>query len=166
MPRDMNAERASRATSDRSILLGPYTFNRVMSARPEVLIGFSQPVDPSGSTGVDQEVIDRFDETILKLMEPTAKRTATGEEVDTRAAWREMRETGDENGVVSFADMGEIATELLGGVVERPTDQPSDSPDGSTSQPTGTSSTGSLPSPEPASTNSTPVAPSTPSIPA
>src|SRR3954447_10327257 len=123
MPRGMNAERASRATSDRRILLGPYTFVRVISARPEVLVGFSMPMDATGASGVDQAVIDRFDESILALLETTSIRTDTGDVVDTREAWREMREVGDEHGVVSFADMGEIVVELLGGVVERPTEQ-------------------------------------------
>lgn len=162
MPTDYNEARAQRASSDRDLTIGPYTFRRVASAGPEVLVELNRP---EGSN-VDQEVIDKFDSTVLQLLEPVARLTATGAEIPAKEAWRIMRFAGDDYGVLSFADMGVIVTDLVSGLVERPTEQPSDSPGGSTTPLTGTSSTGTSPSEVPTSTLSTPAAPSTPSTPA
>lgn len=162
MPKDLNEARIQRATSDREIKLGPFVFTRVVAAAPEVLIGFHRP----DSTTVDQEVLDRFDDTIIALLEPTTLDTRTDRRVESAEAWRHMRQVGDEYGVITFNDMGEIVTMLLEGVVERPTEQPSESSDGSETPPTGTGSTDDSPSPEPRLMHLTPVASATPPTPA
>lgn len=173
MPKDYNAARSQRASSDRGMQIGPFIFTRVVSAEPEVLIGFNRPDDAQlAGSGVDQAVINRFDETILILLEPLAIDTripADGvmpREVPAKDAWDYMRHTGDENGVISFSDIGEIVADLLGGVVERPTEQPDGSPTGSETPPTGIASTETSPSEVvPHSILSTLGAPSTPSTP-
>lgn len=152
MPEDLNVTRKMRATSDRGILLGPFRFERVISAEPEVLVGFHRPDE----TSVDDEVIKRFDETILVLLEPLTTNVETGSKVPTEEAWTHMRRVGDENGKISFMDMGELIKILLGGVVERPTDEPSDSQDGSKTLSGGTSSTVLSPSEAVMSPPSTP----------
>lgn len=162
MPRDFNAERSARATSDREFILGPFTFKRVVSAAPEVLLGFHRPDE----TNLDQAVLDRFDETTLALIENDVIDNRTGEKVPKAEAWHFMRHEGDENGVVAFTDMGEIVTMLLGGVVERPTESPSDLSDGSLTPSTGTNSTDTSLSEEPVSTPLMHVVPSTPVTPA
>lgn len=156
---DFNEARRARSMSERRFYLGPYTFKRRPTVPPEVLSMYSI----AGNDGDDGDTIKRFETALLDLVEPTAIRTETGEELATTEAWQYMRFTGDENDVVSFEDMGSITQWLISGVVERPTGQPSDSSDGSPDPGTGTTSTPGVPATERTSTTLTAVAPVTPS---
>lgn len=159
-PLDFNKARAKRAMSERRFYLGPYTFKRRPTVPPEVLSMYAI----AGQDGDDADTIQRFERALLELVEDKACVTDTGEVIPTTQAWEFMRRTGDENDVVSFEDMASITEWLIAGVVERPTMPPSDSPGGSPSRATGTSSTGTSPTPvEHPSILLTPDGPSTPS---
>lgn len=160
-PIDFNEARAKRSMSERRFLLGPFTFKRRPTIPPETLSKYAA----AGRDGDDTNTIQNFENALLELVERTAEYTATGEKIPTTEAWGFMRTTGDENDVVSFEDLASITQWLVSGVVERPTGQPSDSPDGTPTPTPGTSSTGISPSEEPASMTSMLAAHSTPSTP-
>lgn len=149
-----NAARAARASSNRSFALGPYAFKRRLSVPPEVIIGFNSAV--SMIQGDDSKALETLDDTIASICEGVAIDTRTGLEVPFVDAWGYMRHTGDEYGVIDLNDLRDVCEWLVSGVVERPTLQPSDSSDGSPTPTPGMPSMGGLPSPEPASTISTP----------
>jgi hypothetical protein len=159
--KDFNVERAERTAAERRFYLGPYTFRRRPTIPPEVLSSYAA----AGRDDDDQDTIVRFEQALLDLVDANAVVTATGQEVATRAAWTQMREEGDENDVISFADMAAITKWLVEGMSGRPTGEPSDSPDGSPEQETGMTSTGLSSSEVPTSRISIPAAPSTPSTP-
>jgi hypothetical protein len=156
---DFNEARRERSTSERRFTLGPYTFKRRSTIPPETLSKYAS----AGQDGDDANTVRNFEEALLELVERTAVITETGEEVTTEDAWHFMRYTGDEYDVIGFEDLASITQWLISGVVERPTGQPSDSPDGSPTPSTGTTSTvGSQPE-APALTILTPGGPVTPS---
>lgn len=163
-PVDFNAPRAERASTERRWTLGPYTFRRRATVPPEVLMSYSQ----SGRDGDDLGVIERFEKALLDLTEKICIEKlpdGTTREVATADAWRFMRETGDENDVVSFDDLTAITKHLVGSAIERPTGEPSDSEDGSPTPATGMTSMVGSPSPAMISIVSTPDAPATPLTP-
>lgn len=152
---EFNERRAARA-KDCDFELGPYTMSRQASVAPELIMDFRSGVEEAGGEDVGSlEVLER---TIKALCHPDAKVTATGERVSFEDAWRFMRVTGDEFGPLDLQDLSALVQWLVSGVVQRPTGQPSDSPDGSTIPPTGTTSTVLSPSEEPLSLASMPAA--------
>jgi hypothetical protein len=156
-PKDFNAARIERSMSERRFTLGPYTFKRRPTIPPEVVTKYST----GGVDGDDQDAVRRFEEALLELVERTALITETGEAISTDEAWQIMRFQGDENDVVSWEDMMDVTEWLIAGVVERPTGQPSDSPDGSPTQATGMTSMPGSSGTEPTLTILTPVGPVT-----
>jgi hypothetical protein len=158
---DFNEARRKRSMSERRFTLGPYTFKRRPTIPPETLSKYAT----AGDDGDDGNAVRNFEQALLELVEPQAILTESGEQVSTADAWRVMRFEGDENDVISFEDLAAITSWLVAGVVERPTGQPSDSPDGSPTPPTGTTSTpGSQPE-APTLTVLTPAGPVTPFTP-
>lgn len=149
-----NQARATRATSDRSFALGPYTFKRKLSVPPEHIVGFKRQVIDAGDD--DSTQLETLDTTIRNLTEDTAWLTATSEEVPFEQAWHTMRFEGDEFGVLDVRDLGDLCEWLIAGVVERPTGRPSDSPGGLTTPTPGMPSMASSPSEAPPLTISTP----------
>lgn len=158
VPMDFNEARRKRSMSERRFTLGPYTFKRRPTIPPETLSKYAN----AGNDGDDGNTIVAFESALLELVEKEAVVTETGQAISTADAWRVMREEGDENDVISFEDLAAITNWLVAGVVERPTGEPSDSPDGSPIPPTGTTSTPGVPLGEPTSIPSTPAALSTP----
>jgi hypothetical protein len=158
---DFNEARRQRSMSERRFTLGPYTFKRRPTIPPETLSKYAS----AGQDGDDGNTVRRFEEALLELVEPTAVLTDSGEQVQTSDAWQFMRFQGDEHDVVSFEDMANITQWLIAGVVERPTGQPSDSPDGSVTPDTGTNSTPGSPPEAAILTALTPAGPVTPSTP-
>lgn len=158
-PMDFNQARRERSMSERRFTLGPYTFRRRPTIPPETLSKYAT----AGQDGDDANTITRFEQSLLELVERDAEVTDTGEKISTADAWKFMRFTGDENDVVSFEDLAAITQWLVSGVVERPTGQPSDSPDGSPVPGTGTTSTPGSQGMEAISTNSMPAGLVTPS---
>lgn len=156
---DFNEARRKRSMSERRFTLGPYTFRRRPTIPPETLSKYAT----SGNDGDDTNTIRNFEEALLELVEREAEITETGEKIQTGEAWQIMRYTGDENDVISFEDLAAITQWLISGVVERPTGQPSDSPDGSPTPATGTTSTPTSPPGAPISTVLTQDGPVTPS---
>jgi len=156
---DFNEARRKRSMSERRFTLGPYTFRRRPTIPPETLSKYAT----AGQDDDDGNTIRNFEEALLELVERTAEVTETGETISTEDAWQFMRFTGDENDVISFEDLAAITQWLVSGVVERPTGQPSDSPDGSPLPETGTTSTPGSPLAAPISTVLTPAGPVTPS---
>lgn len=142
-PKNFNEPRQARSESERRFLLGPYTFSRRATAAPELLLRFQS----AGEDGDDRNVIQIFDETISALIEPHALVTESGVAVDALEAWKQMREEGDENGVIGMEDIEGIVEYVVAGLTERPIGEPSVSSDGSQTPETGTSSTGTSPSP-------------------
>lgn len=159
MPHDFNEARRKRSMSERRFTLGPYTFKRRPTIPPETLSKYAT----AGNDGDDDNTISKFEEALLELVERDATISETGEAISTEDAWRFMRFDGDENDVISFEDLAAITSWLVAGVVERPTGQPSDSPDGSPNPETGTSSTPGSPVEAPTLTVLTPGGPVTPS---
>lgn len=158
-PYDFNTARRERSMSERRFYLGPYTFSRRPTIPPETLSKYAN----AGGDGDDGNTVRNFEQALLELVERQAVITDTGEAISTEEAWQFMRFTGDENDVISFEDLAAITQWLVAGVVERPTGQPSDSPDGSPSQETGTTSMPISPLGAPISTVLTPAGPVTPS---
>jgi hypothetical protein len=160
-PMDFNEARRKRSMSERRFTLGPYTFKRRPTIPPETLSKYAT----AGQDGDDTNTVRHFEEALLELVERKAVITETGQEISTEEAWQYMRFQGDENDVVSFEDLAAITQWLVSGVVERPTGQPSDSPDGSVIPGTGTTSTPTSPSEAPTLTILTAEGLSTPSTP-
>jgi len=159
-----NEARAARATSERRFELGQYTLTRRISVAPEAITGFQSGVQASGDD--DFTALATMERTIAEICEPFATVTATDEPIPFADAWQQLRTVGDEYGPLDLRDLGAVVQWLISGVVERPTGQPSDSPDGSPVPATGTTSTGDSPSPAPALTLSTPDGASMRSTPA
>lgn len=156
---DFNEARRERSSSERRFYLGPYTFKRRPTIPPETLSKYAV----AGEDGDDGNTVRNFEEALLDLVDRNAVITETGEEVTTEDAWRYMRFTGDENDVISFEDLVAITEWLIAGAVERPTGQPSGSPDGLPIPATGTTSTPGSPQEAPISTVLTHAGPVTPS---
>lgn len=158
-PMDFNEARRKRSMSERRFTLGPYTFKRRPTIPPETLSKYAT----AGQDGDDGNTVRHFEEALLELVERQAEITDTGEAIATEDAWRFMRFEGDDNDVISFEDLAAITQWLVAGVVERPTGQPSDSPDGSPIPETGMTSTPTSQPEAPSLTVLTAAGPATPS---
>lgn len=163
--RDFNVERRERSESERRFILGAYTFKRRPSIPLHVITGFANLRDVDPAAPDTPEVLRQFEDTFSTLVESKCRVTATGAEVDAAEAWRVLTTEGDELDVVGAEDLANITNWLVAGAIDRPTGQPSDSPDGSQSQNGGTNSMDTSHSAAPASTLLTPVAPVTPLTP-
>jgi hypothetical protein len=78
-PKDFNAARVQRATSERRFELGPYTLARRVSVPPEAVVGFQQAV--TDAQGDDSLALAAMEKTIRALCEPNAIFTETGDPI-------------------------------------------------------------------------------------
>lgn len=164
--KDYNERRRSRATSDRRFTLCAYTFTRRSEVPLGVLTSFTQATSGANGEGPDEpRVVDAFVGTFMQCVEPTCIVTETGEVASTGDAWVQITTIGDDLGPIGLETLADVVQGLVEGTTEGPTGEASASSDASPTPLLGTPSMDGSPSPEVASTISTPVEPVTSSTP-